>query len=94
MPTDGIGPGGNISAIVYESYLGGDGWPRTAGVSWDPYFSAAYYRKEVPVWERYAPGLFSEAGTDGWLLARGLASAVLAAMALFLGAAALAGRRG
>ncbi len=94
VTTDGIGPGGHISAIVYESYLGGDGWPRTAGVSWDPYFSAAYYRKEVPVWERYAPGLFSEAGSDGWLLARGLASAVLAAMALFLGAAALAGRRG
>jgi hypothetical protein len=82
ITTNGIGPGGHISAIVYESYLAGDGWPRTAGVSWDPYFTKAYYRKEVPVWERYAPGLFSGAGTDWRFLAR------LAAFGLFAGLAA------
>ena len=70
VTNDGIGPGGNISAIVYESYLGEDGWPKTFGVSWEPYFSEAYYRKELPVWESYAPGLFSDTGIDGWVLAR------------------------
>jgi hypothetical protein len=67
VTTDGIGPGGNLSAIVYAQYLDGRGWPQTRGVSWDPYFTEAYYRKEIPVWERYAPGLFSDTDYD-WLL--------------------------
>lgn len=87
VTTDGIGPGGNISAIVYEEYLQDDGWPRTQGVSWDAYFTDRYYRKELPVWERYAPGFFSAAGPDGRLLMR------LLALALGIGAiAALAWR--
>jgi hypothetical protein len=68
--TDGIGPGGNISAIVYGDYLDPEGWPRTQGVSYEPYFTEAYYRRDVPVWESYAPGLFSDPGTDGRLLLR------------------------
>jgi len=67
ITNDGIGPGGNISAIVYEQYLQEDGWPKTRGVSWDAYFTEAYYRKEIPVWELYAPGLFSDTGFD-WLM--------------------------
>ncbi len=70
VTTDGIGPGGHISAIVYEDYLRADGWPRTSGVGWDPYFTEAYYRKQVPVWERYAPGLFSEVAADWRRLVR------------------------
>ena len=61
---DGIGPGGNISAIVYEEYMDENLWPRTQGVSLAPYFTAAYYRREVPVWESYAPGLFSDPASD------------------------------
>jgi FtsP/CotA-like multicopper oxidase with cupredoxin domain len=84
VTNDGIGPGGNISAIVYRDYIDSTGWPRTQGVSWDPYFTAAYYRKEVPIWESYAPGLFSAAGRDSALFVRGivfvLALAVLAAL--------------
>lgn len=64
VTTDGIGPGGNISAIVYEQYLDESGWPQTQGVSWQQYFTDSYYRKEVPIWEGYAPGLFSQAGSD------------------------------
>lgn len=67
ITTDGIGPGGNISAIVYEQYLGGDGWPKTNGVSFDRYFSERYYRKEISVWENYGPNFFSDTYVD-WLL--------------------------
>jgi len=70
VTTDGIGPGGNISAIVYRQYLGEDGWPKNRGVSWDPYFTPQYYRREVPVWQSYAPGLFAEPGGDRLLLLR------------------------
>jgi len=78
ITSDGIGPGGHISAIVYEEFLGKDGWPATQGVSWDPYFTAAYYQRKVPVWDRYAPGLFSDAGEDRGLNIR------LGLMAMFL----------
>jgi len=70
VTTDGIGPGGHISAIVYDEYLENNGWPRTQGVDWSPYFTPAYYRKQVPVWEQYGPGVFSVAGTDSILMLR------------------------
>mgnify|MGYP000250560086 CR=1 FL=1 len=70
VTNDGIGPGGNISAIVYPEYLRENGWPRLQGVSWDPYFTAAYYRRELPVWAHYAPTLFGEAESDARLTGR------------------------
>jgi len=86
ITTDGIGPGGHISAIVYESFLGPDGWPRTRGVSWAPYFTEEYYRKELPIWQAYAPDLFGEPGKDlGYMLRLVVLVASLAASAaLFL----------
>ncbi len=92
--TDGIGPGGNISAIVYGDYMNPGGWPRTQGVSYKPYFTEAYYRKEIPVWESYAPGLFAEPGTDGSLLLRLVLLALGVGMlgALVIGAATRARR--
>ncbi|MGI9258198.1 MAG: multicopper oxidase domain-containing protein [Gammaproteobacteria bacterium] len=86
VTTDGIGPGGNISAIVYDDYLQDDGWPSTLGVSWDPFFTEAYYRKERPVWADYAPELFGASGTNAWLVARlvGLGLALGAILALLL----------
>ena len=71
ITTDGIGPGGHISAIVYEEYLDADGWPMTQGVGWAPYFSDAYYRKAVPVWQSYAPGPLRRSG-HGYPLRRAL----------------------
>jgi len=76
ITNDGIGPGGNISAIVYDQYLLESGWPKTLGVSWDAYFTEAYYRKEIPVWEQYAPGLFSDTGFDNLMLIRMLGLAL------------------
>ena len=88
VTTDGIGPGGNISAIVYDEYLDDDGWPMTRGVDWSPYFTEAYYRKTVPIWQRYAPALgdptVASSGAWRWLL-------VLAAVLLALWA--MSGRR-
>ena len=86
MTNDGIGPGGNISAIVYEDYLGENGWPMTFGVNYDPFFTEAYYRREQPVWESYAPGLFSDTQIDAWLLVRllafGISAGVIASLLL------------
>ncbi len=76
VTTDGIGPGGNISAIVYTDYIGEDGWPKLQGVSWDNYFTSAYYRKEIPIWEAYAPGRFGFPEQDTWMLVRVLAFAL------------------
>jgi len=77
VTNDGIGPGGNISAIVYAQFMDEGGWPQTRGVSWDQYFDPAYYRKEIPVWESYAPGLFSDTGVD-WLMLLRLTGLMLA----------------
>jgi len=86
VTNDGIGPGGNISAIVYMQYLDDAGWPRTRGVPWDNYFTPAYYRREIPVWESYAPGLFSDTEFDRLMLLRilGLALSVGILAALLL----------
>jgi hypothetical protein len=80
VTTDGIGPGGNISAITYAEYLNDDGWPQTRGVPWDTYFTEAYYRKDVPVWESYAPDLFSAAGVDWRLMLRLIGLAIAGGM--------------
>jgi hypothetical protein len=93
VTNDGIGPGGNISAIVYAQYLDPAGWPKTRGVSWDKYFTAAYYRKEIPVWESYAPGLFSDTGIDRWLLIRVLVFALALGVLVALLVAPLFRRR-
>lgn len=78
VTTDGIGPGGHISAIVYEDFMGENGWPKMAGVSWDPYFTEAYYQKQVPVWNSYAGNRFSEARNDRGLMLRLLLFAIFA----------------
>ncbi len=88
VTTDGIGPGGNISAIVYAQYMAQSGWPKTRGVPWDQYFTEAYYRKDIPGWESYAPGLFSDTGLDWLMLLRilvlALALGVMSAMLLLM----------
>ena len=93
ITTDGIGPGGNISAIVYKSFLDETGWPKTRGVSWDQYFTAAYYRKEIPVWEHYAPGLFADVGTDWLMLVRMLGLALALGIMLAVALSILLRRR-
>jgi plastocyanin len=61
ITTSGMMPGGNVSLIVYESWLGNRGRPRQVeGVDLAPYFSEAYWRGELPVWQSSDPeGRFS-----------------------------------
>lgn len=68
--TDGIGPGGNISAIVDKEYLDESGWPMTRGVGYSQYFSADYYKKKIPIWESYIPSFYAEPAKDNILLFR------------------------
>lgn len=64
VTTDGIAPGGGVSLITYESYLDQEGLPESRGVSWDPYFTEAYYDRKIPVWSSYDPtGLFGQASS-------------------------------
>lgn len=59
--TDGIYPGGSIGLIAFDSFVDANGFPRVQGSDWQKFFTAAYYRKEVPVWLDYDPGgLFAE----------------------------------
>ncbi len=81
VTSDGIGPGGHISAIVYQQYLADSGRPRTQGVSLDNYFTEAYYARRTPVWQSYAPQRLGQAGADRGLQVR------LLLVALFMGLA-------
>jgi hypothetical protein len=71
ITTDGISPGGHISAIVYNDYMNNNGWPKTQGVNWSQFFTEDYYQRKIPVWESYAPsGIFSDVHNDPILLIR------------------------
>ena len=51
VTSNGIGPGGDVSMVAYEQYLGARGLPLTVsglqGLA--PFFSPAYYAGEMPV---------------------------------------------
>ncbi|MEM7394836.1 MAG: multicopper oxidase domain-containing protein, partial [Verrucomicrobiota bacterium] len=60
VTTNGIGPGGNVSMIVYEEFLGENGIPKTKG-DLTTFFTEEYYRGEIPVFSEMDPkGLLSE----------------------------------
>ncbi len=61
VTTDGIGPGGDISLIVYESYMNETrAMPETAAPL-DLFFTPDYYQGKVPVWTGLdQPGIFGE----------------------------------
>ena len=42
VTTSGFGPGGNVSAIVYERYLQDDGWPMTFGMDWKNFLTPGF----------------------------------------------------
>jgi len=50
VTTDGIYPGGHISSIVFNSFLGKNGIPKVQGVDVTPFFSADFYAKRYPLW--------------------------------------------
>lgn len=48
---DGIHPGGAASAIVYESFLDENGWPKTRGMDLGMIFTADYHAGRMPAWD-------------------------------------------
>lgn len=56
ITTDGMNPGGNVSAVVYKSYLNDKGMPKVQGVDISPMFTKAFFERKVPVWQ----------GADEW----------------------------
>ena len=60
---------------------------------WDNYFTRAYYRKEIPVWEAYAKGMFSDTGPDWLMLLRVIGLALSAGIMAALLAMALLRRK-
>ena len=71
VTTDGIGPGGDVSLVVYPSYLAERGLPRTVGGIDDLalFFDPAYYRGELPVFTGMGMDHLNEPGEGGtrWL---------------------------
>lgn len=51
ITTNGMNPGGNVSAIVYKSYLTEEGLPKLQGGDISPYFTKEFYERTVPVWQ-------------------------------------------
>ncbi len=51
ITTDGMNPGGNVSAVVYKSFLNENGIPKLQGVDVKPYFSSEYFKRQLPVWQ-------------------------------------------
>ena len=50
VTTNGIYPGGHISSVVYQSFLGKNGMPKLQGVDVSPFFTKEFYQKKIPVW--------------------------------------------
>lgn len=56
----GISPGGDITAIIYEEFMGEDGLPRVA-TSLDRFFDPDYYKGKLPVVD---PAIFHTTHSD------------------------------
>lgn len=51
ITTNGMNPGGNVSAVVYKKYLNVNGIPKMQGVDTKPYFSKEFFKRQLPVWQ-------------------------------------------
>ena len=51
VTSNGIGPGGDISMVLYEQYVGSKGLPQTVDglQALAPFFQPAYYKGQIPV---------------------------------------------
>jgi plastocyanin len=46
ITNNGIAPGGNMTAIVYEDFISQEGWPITQGEDFGQYFNPEFYRRD------------------------------------------------
>ncbi len=51
ITTNGMNPGGNVSAVVYKKYLNEVGLPKAIGESIEPLFTKAFHDRKLPVWQ-------------------------------------------
>jgi len=51
ITTDGMNPGGNVSAIAYHSYLNELGMPEGHGIDTSKYFTQEFYQRKLPIWQ-------------------------------------------
>ncbi len=51
ITTDGMNPGGNVSAVVYKKYLTEEGLPKGIGESITPLFTKTFFQRKYPVWQ-------------------------------------------
>ena len=66
ITTDGMNPGGNVSAIVYKSYLNELGIPKVQGVDLAQYFTKEFYQGRLPLWQNADQwGTLGAVATDG-----------------------------
>lgn len=51
ITTNGMNPGGNVSAIVYKKYLNEIGLPMGLGVDISKYFTHEFHARKLPIWQ-------------------------------------------
>lgn len=51
ITTDGMNPGGDVSALVYKKYLNEVGLPKSIGESIMPLFTKKFHDRKLPVWQ-------------------------------------------
>lgn len=89
ITTDGRGPGGDISLIVYRSFLEADGMPKLQGVDIARFIEPEYYAGDRSVWGRSsAAQLLGEAALVQpgliWLIAFGVVVGLILGLLLWL----------
>ncbi|WP_031434548.1 multicopper oxidase domain-containing protein [Methylomarinum vadi] len=68
ITTDGMNPGGNVSAIVYKKYLNEEGMPMGIGESPENLFTKAFQQRKLPVWQDIDPwNSLGEADATGYV---------------------------
>ena len=51
ITNNGMNPGGNVSAIVYKSYLDDRGLPKGQGIDISKYFTEEFHARTLPIWQ-------------------------------------------
>lgn len=66
ITTDGMNPGGNVSALVYKSYLNDVGMPKPIGENPEVLFTKGYQQRKIPVWQDIKGWDFGEIDARGY----------------------------
>lgn len=67
ITTDGMNPGGNVSAMVYKKYLSENGMPKGIGESPLPLFYKKYQQRKLPVWQDVVDWDYGEIDARGYV---------------------------